>query len=156
MFVTGLAPAFRTFGAVGKNPRWSWSARTPDGKTVVMTFWKDQLNYSTKPISYSSFGSPSLEQWKDQSGNHERIENLKWARDHCDGLMRVVIITAVDEKADGRRIARSYLQKRMVMKLMKKPASSAPSAWIARNISENDRNSGHGVRLARPKDVRIG
>lgn len=115
--MTGLAAAFKAFGAEGKNPRWSWSARTPDGKTVVMTLWKDKIDYSSGPISYSTFGSPSLAQWTNQSGNQERIENLRWARDHCDGLMRVVIIKAVDENADRRRIAQSYPQKRMIMKL---------------------------------------
>jgi hypothetical protein len=114
--MTGLAEAFRAFGAEGKNPRWSWSARTPDGK-VVMTFWKDQMNYSSKPISYSNFGSPTLAYWQDQLGNQERIDNLKHARDHCDGLMHVVIIEAADENAVPRRIARSFPHKRLCMKL---------------------------------------
>jgi hypothetical protein len=115
--MTGLAAAFRSFGAEGKNPRWSWSARTPDGTTVVMTLWKDKIDYSSKPISYSTFGSPTLGKWKGQPGNHERIDNLKWARDHCHSLMRVVIIKAVDERAADRQIAESYPQKNMVMKL---------------------------------------
>jgi hypothetical protein len=82
-----------------------------------MTFWKDKIDYSSKPISYSTFGSPTLERWKDQLGNRERIDNLNWARDHCDGVMRVVIIKAIDEGAASRRIAQSYPQKNMVMKL---------------------------------------
>ena len=115
--MTGLAEAFRAFRAEGKNSRWSWSARTRDGKTVVMTFWKDQLDYSSNPISYSTFGRPNLEKWTDLPGNQERIENLKWARDHCEGLMRVVIIEAFDAAAHPRRIAQSFPHKRMVMKL---------------------------------------
>jgi hypothetical protein len=114
--MTGLAEAFRAFGAEGRNPRWSWSARSPDGR-VVMTFWKDQLNYSSNPISYSNFGSPTLGQWKDRLGNQERIENLKWARDRCEGLMQVVIIEAVDSNAQPREIAKSFPQKRLRMKL---------------------------------------
>ena len=114
--MTGLAEAFGVFGAKGKNPRWSWSARTPDGK-VVMTFWKDQLNYRSDPISYSTFGSPTLSAWLDKPGNHERIENLKWARDHCDGLMHVVVIEAEDARAEPRRIAKSFPQTRLMMKL---------------------------------------
>jgi hypothetical protein len=114
--MTGLADPFRTFGAEGRNPRWSRSARTPNGK-VVMTFWKDQLNYLTNPISYSSFGSPTLRQWTEQLGNRERTEKLKWARDHCGGLMQAVIIEAVDENAEPRQIARSFPHRRLVMKL---------------------------------------
>jgi hypothetical protein len=82
-----------------------------------MTFWKDQLDYSSDPISYSNFGSPTLGQWKDRLGNQERLENLKWARDHCGGLMHVVIIEAIDQSAQPREIARSFPQKRLRMKL---------------------------------------
>jgi hypothetical protein len=116
--MTGLAKAFATFGAAGKNPRWSWSARSSDDQTVVMTFWKDAFDYSSSPISYSTFGSPRLHIWKDKPGNRERIENLKWARDRCDGLMKVVIIEAKDLNVDKREIAESYAQRRMVMKLV--------------------------------------
>src|SRR5437660_667277 len=114
--MTGLAKAFRAFGAEPKNARWSWSARTPDGK-VVMTFWKDQLNRSTEPISYSSFGSPTLQKWIGKPGNRERIENLKWARDHCSSRMHVVIIEAVDVRVEPRRIARAYPDKQLLMEL---------------------------------------
>lgn len=44
----------------------------------------------------------------DRPGNGERLENLKWARDHCDGLFRVVITVAKDEKAHPREIAECY------------------------------------------------
>jgi hypothetical protein len=82
-----------------------------------MTLWKDKIDYSSNPISYSTFGSATRKKGKDQLGDQERIENLKWARDHCDGRMRVVTIEAVDVNAEHRRIARSFPQKRMVMKL---------------------------------------
>jgi hypothetical protein len=116
--MTGLAKAFAAFGAAGKNQRWSWSARTPDDQTVVMTFWKDAIDYGSNPISYSTFDSPRLHLWKDKPGNRERIENLKWARDHCDGLMKVVIIEAKDTNANSREIADCIVQRRMVMKLV--------------------------------------
>jgi hypothetical protein len=114
--MAGLAESFQAYGAKLKNPRWSWSARTPDNK-VVMTFWKDRLNYSTKPVSYSNFGSPTLLRRRDQPGNRERIENLKWAHDHCDGLMYVVIVVAIDVNAEPREIAESFPQTRLLMKL---------------------------------------
>ena len=34
---------FDFFGTVPKNPRWSWSGRSPDGKVVAVTFWQDQF-----------------------------------------------------------------------------------------------------------------
>jgi hypothetical protein len=112
--LTGLAEAFAAFGAAGKNPRWSWSARTADNQTVVMTFWKDILRFQDNPISYSLFGDVRLDVWKDHLGNRERIDNIKWARDNCDGLMKVVIITAKDETAREREIADCIVQRRMI------------------------------------------
>ena len=116
--MTGLAEAFAAFGAAGKKPRWSWSARTADNQTVVMTFWKDILRFQDNPISYSLFGDVRLDVWKDHLGNRERIDNIKWARDNCDGLMKVVIITAKDETAREREIADCIVQRRMIMKLV--------------------------------------
>src|ERR1019366_2706519 len=44
----GLAEAFAHFGATGRNQRWSWSARSADGKTVVITLWRDGRNYTVE------------------------------------------------------------------------------------------------------------
>jgi hypothetical protein len=114
----GLADCFAHFGAATKNSRWSWSARSRDGKVVVMTLWQDLLNYRVNPIAYDTFGRADLPEWTDTPGNRERLENLKWARDHCDGLFRVVIAVAKDTKASPRTIARCFPQDRMVMKLI--------------------------------------
>ena len=115
--MTGLAEAFRAYGAKGNNPRWSWSARTPDGQ-VVMTFWKDLIQRDGSHLSYSIFGRADRLHWKDNPGNSERIENLKWAKDHCEGLMRVVIVVAEDTNANPRSILESYPQKKWLMKLV--------------------------------------
>ena len=116
--MSGLAAAFKKAGVVAKNPRWSWSARSEDGKVVVMTLWKDLIDYKAKPISYSTFSRENLSVWIDRPGNRERLENLKWARDHCEGLFRVVITTAKDTNADTREIEDAHYQARMIMKLV--------------------------------------
>jgi hypothetical protein len=36
--------AFAYFGAHGANPRWSWSARSPDGANVVLTLWQHEFS----------------------------------------------------------------------------------------------------------------
>src|SRR5277367_2991154 len=94
--MSGLAQSFAHFKAAGKNPRWSWSARSADGETVVMTLWKDIIDYSSNPISYNTFGRKDLPEWIKRPGNQESIENLKWAVDHCAKKFRVVIIVAKD------------------------------------------------------------
>ena len=116
--MSGLAEAFKRAGVVAKNQRWSWSARSSDGNTVVMTLWKDLLDYRVRPIVYSTFDRENLAVWVDRPGNRERLENLIWARDHCDGLFRVVITTAKNVRADTREIEDAHYQERMIMKLV--------------------------------------
>jgi hypothetical protein len=114
----GLAEAFASFdGARGKNPRWSWSARTPNGKTVVTTFWQDQFDYKTKPISYAGISETGSEAWLRRPGNSERLENLIYSQDYCDGLLRVVITVAEDVNADPRKIADCFPQPKMQMRI---------------------------------------
>ncbi len=115
--MSGLTAAFKEAGVTAKNPRWSWSARSEDGKVVVMTLWKDLIDYKAKPISYNTFDRENLSAWVDRLGNRERLENLKWVRNHCDGRFRVIITTAKDVKADRREIEDAHYQARMIMKL---------------------------------------
>ncbi len=82
--------------------------RSLDGKIVVITLWRDGLNYEAKPIVYDTFSRPDLHVWVYRLGNRERIENLIWARDHCNGLFRVVITVAEDVKAKTRKIDDCY------------------------------------------------
>lgn len=108
--------AFEHFGAAGKNPRWSWSGRSPDGKTVVVTIWRDQLNYKITPAVFSCFGKNS-EAWSNRMGNTERIENLIWARDNCGGRFRAVICEAEDVKANPREIRSCFPADNFAMQL---------------------------------------
>lgn len=117
--MTGLAEAFAHFGAAGKNQRWSWSARSADGRTVVLTVWKDGLNYTRKPVVYDTFDRPNLNEWKNLPGNRERLENLLWARDHCEGRFRVVITVAEDVNARPRKIVKCYPQDKLIMQITK-------------------------------------
>jgi hypothetical protein len=109
------AGCFEHFGAVCKNPRWSWSARSPDGKTVVMTMWQDEIGRDGDLMTYQSRPRPPGEETR--PGALERIENLKWARDYCDSLVRVVIMRAEDVKASPRTIADCYPHEKLVMRI---------------------------------------
>lgn len=108
--------AFAYFGASGKNSRWSWSGRSPDGKTVVLTLWRDEFSYKSEPATYDCFGLKTAI-WSNRHGNRERLENLIWARDQCDGLFRVVIAVAEDVKAEPRAIASCFPHPTMVMRI---------------------------------------
>lgn len=103
---------FEHFGAVCKNPRWSWSARSTDGKTVVITMWEDEITQDGPMVIYQS---RLRTRTRKRPGETERLENLIWAHDHCDGLVRVVRMTARDEKANPRSIATCYPDDDLIM-----------------------------------------
>ena len=110
-----LANAFADFdGARARNPRWAWSARSPDGRTVVITHWEDRISDDGNTVTYYDPG----ETRRLRHGNKDRIKNLIWARDNCDGLFRVVMVAAKDTKARPRSTAKRYPEKTLVMKLI--------------------------------------
>jgi hypothetical protein len=109
--------AFEHFGTKPRNVRWSWSARSDDGKIVVGTLWKDEFSGERKRL----YERPGLDPNTPAHGRlafNELKENLIWAEDHCDGRIRVIIAIAKDIKAIPRAIAECYPTK-MIMKLRK-------------------------------------
>ena len=51
-----FAKSFEAFGVKLKNPRADWSAVIDDGKTVVISIWRDELDYTDnkRPVLDSS------------------------------------------------------------------------------------------------------
>jgi len=56
-------------------------------------------------------------EWTNKPGNRERLENLRWAMDHCGGLFRVVMVKAKNTEADPREIAECFPRDALVMKV---------------------------------------
>ena len=113
------AAAFAFFKAKGTNPRWSWSARIDDGKTVVLTLWQDEFTKGeNKSLTYHAKVREDAAEWIKRPGNRERLENLKWAKEHCDGLFRVVIGIAEDVNARPRAIKECFPQPNLIMKIV--------------------------------------
>ena len=103
--------AFAYFDAVCANPRWSWSAKSLDGKTVVLTMWKDEIASENSSSVYES--SPRNLLTEKRPGFSERLAHLKWARDNCDSRVRVVIL-----KKDSRGgIAECFPAKDLIMRI---------------------------------------
>jgi hypothetical protein len=113
-----LTECFKELGATLKNPRTSWSAISDDRKTVILTMWKDQLDYTSRPIVYDVFNRADLPNWTNSLGNRERIEHLRWAKENCDGWFRVIITVAKDVNAKTREIERCYPLKDWWMRLI--------------------------------------
>lgn len=83
-----------------------------------MTFWADRLNYRTRPIAYYEVQRGGPSSWEKRPGNQERLENLIWARDQLGGVLRSVIINAVDPNASPREIARAHVNEKLVMRIV--------------------------------------
>ena len=109
-----LKEAFAYFGAKAANSRWSWSARSDDEKTVVVTLWDDNIEPDG---SVNLFRHRELPLWQKARGNKDRIKNLSLAEDQCDGLFRVVRVSARDESAVPRSIAKRWPDPTLVMKI---------------------------------------
>lgn len=81
-----LKECHEVLGTKPQNPRWSWSGRSADGKTDVTMPW---------------VGTP---------GHKDLVENLKWAKEHCDGVVSVIIAIAKEKDAHPRTISECYPQ----------------------------------------------
>ena len=125
--------AFASFGTICKNVRWSWSGRSPDGKTVALTFWKDRFtDFKARPIIYDDTGWDKPELVTSSPGNRERIENIRWALDHLNGEVRVVIATAKDVNVSPREIKDCYPQPNLRMRIT--DFIEATGEWRAESI----------------------
>ena len=82
-----------------------------------MTLWEDLFDRTTRPVTYSNFNSKDLAFWKDQLGNSERIENIKWAKANCGGKFRVVLTRARDVEAHPRSIAAARADENLIMQI---------------------------------------
>lgn len=112
-----LSDCFRHFGAKGRNARWSWSARSEDGRVVVITLWKDRVSVVDGNVIYNDV-DVDTSAWVHRPGNRERLENLCWARDNCDGFFRAVVVVAENIKAQPRRIVQCYPQPNWNMRIL--------------------------------------
>jgi hypothetical protein len=107
-----------------------------NGDTVVITLWQDQLSLQGDKIVYDDTGA-SQAAWRKSPASNERLENLKWARDHCYGRFRTLVTVAADTNATPRSIAACYLQPELWMKLtslMKLPVNFARWELLQRGI----------------------
>ena len=111
--------AFQHFGAVPKNVSWAWSACISDGNTVVLTWWKDEIDRDNDgKLIFDRRNHPRLDQWRYRLGNRERIRNLVHARDHCESLFRIIWQRAADPDTPTRRTVERYPDDALWMRLI--------------------------------------
>jgi hypothetical protein len=103
--MSSLSDAFAFFGTKLRNARLDLSTRSEADKTVVVALWRDRFDYSNRAaVTYSLRLTGQPAEWLDQPGNRARLEDLRWAREHCDGRFRVVVLEAADPAAEPRTV----------------------------------------------------
>lgn len=110
-----LNECHRQLSTIPKNPRWSWSGRSADGSKVSVQLWQDGFSdggktYATGPVTKDM-------PWVGTPGHNELVDNLKWAKDHCGGEVRVIIAIAGDKDAHPRKAASFFPQEKLTMKV---------------------------------------
>ena len=81
--------AFKYFGIIQNNERWSWSGISEDGKTVALTIWTDQSKYQNGKWHYSNFNKNN-EIWINSPGNKDRIKHIEYCIKNLDSKFRVI------------------------------------------------------------------
>src|SRR4051794_39640004 len=98
---------FAHFGAKPRNIKWSWSARSADGKNVIVTLWQDHFKRRDGKLCYVREGGDPLNPDR-RPGYRELMENLTWAIDNCDRQFNVIVAIAKDTTAHPRSIAECH------------------------------------------------
>ena len=111
-----LSTCFEYFGAARCRRHFGGSAISPDGRTVVVAMWDDEIVRQENRATYKSRFGPALK------GNSKRISlqwiaHIEWAMAHCDGRINVVILTAENAQAHPRIIRSCYPDDGLVMQI---------------------------------------
>ena len=104
--------AFRYHNTVSRNPNWSWSARSSDGKTVAVSLWKDEFK---GPIGRMVYDRPGTADWYDGPGKRYFFQDLACAVANCGGIVRVVLV--VRDPLEPGRALECYPQKNWLMRV---------------------------------------
>lgn len=113
-----LSECFDFYNVKPDNPRWSWSARSEDGKVVVLTLWQDKFSRKGGIMVYEDIVDEAPKDWSSFPGNAERLRNLEWAREHCNGDFRVVIAIPKDRNAPIRKISECFPKPELRMRIV--------------------------------------
>jgi hypothetical protein len=67
---------------------------------------------------YDTRNMQNLAEWQWRNGNRDRIRNLVHARDHCDGLFRIVWVKTNDPDQRVRKTIERYPDETLEMRLI--------------------------------------
>jgi hypothetical protein len=95
---------FEHFGTKPRNVNWSWSARNEETKTVAVTLWRHEFDKADDGTLIYERGPVDTTQ-RVRPGHTELMGNLRYAIDHCDGIVKIIIAVAKDPTAGTKQIA---------------------------------------------------
>jgi hypothetical protein len=125
--------AFAEHDTECSNPRWSWSGRSADNRTVALTFWADRfIDFKARPIVYRDEGWGNNAERVARPGNQERIRNIRFAIDNLDCKVRVVMAKAKDINASPREIDSCWPHAKLVMRITE--FNDATGEWAAESV----------------------
>jgi hypothetical protein len=109
-----LSTCFEHFGAARSRQHFAGSAVSHDGATVVVAMWEDEMVRRDDRTTYRSRFGPTLK-GKSHRVSLQWITHLKWAITHCEGRIRVVVLTAEETHANPRVIRSCHPDDALIM-----------------------------------------
>lgn len=106
--------AFASYGITLRNPNWSLSGRSKDEQTVAVSIWVNELSGDADKRVYDR---PSWGDWYVGPGRKYLFEDLAWARDHCDGIVKIVLATPREGDRDRVEAAESHADHDLIMRV---------------------------------------
>lgn len=103
--------SFRQLNALLSCP-YRWSGKSTDGKTVVVSLWRDEF---VGPAGAMVYEKGDTNDWVDGPAKREFFRHLRWALDHCGGIVRVVV--AVRDLADRARASDCYPAPKLILRI---------------------------------------
>ena len=108
--------SFARYGVMLKNVRSDWSGVSPDGQIVAIVLWT-HLFKPKDEYAYDVFGVDGVTPWERRPGNITRLEHLRYALAHREGLFRVVCAKAKDASASVHDDADYFARPELIMRI---------------------------------------
>ncbi|MCK1297522.1 MULTISPECIES: hypothetical protein [unclassified Bradyrhizobium] len=105
--------AFGRYGIRLRNVMSRWSGVSADGPTVAVSLWRHEFGGPAGEMVYDKADSSD---WKHGIAKSEFFAHLQWAVDHCEGIVRVVIV--VRDPSDPSRTIDCYPAPNVIMRVI--------------------------------------
>jgi hypothetical protein len=104
--------SFGRFDAPLRNVMQDWSAISANGSTVVVSLWRDEFRGPAGAMVYEKLDTSD---WRDGQSKRDFFDHLRYALDHCGGLVRVVV--SVRDPANPVRAIDCYPAPNVIMRI---------------------------------------